>query len=239
MFPSIKLTDADKKYFGRLLVWLILSPIILLFVGIFCPEKTTIGIWKWWVPVGNPFDWIKAAWPIFLWGMGFTFIASASTKNKLEDNLNAEENFKNNIQKSILAGVFEEILFRWLFFLAFIIYHKMVNWMTFGLIEWLYLNIVCHIANWLSLTLMSDYIFFEGDWAVGAALIMANGLFRDGHRYLGIVGIINSWVIGLFFFYLFFTHGLIACIVVHTLYDLGIFVIHYIDAVIERYKMDL
>lgn len=52
--------------------------------------------------------------------------------------------------------------------------------------------------------------------------------------YLGWFGFINSWFIGLYFFCLTFTFGLIAAIVVHVTYDVLIFVIRYLDRVIER-----
>jgi hypothetical protein len=38
----------------------------------------------------------------------------------------------------------------------------------------------------------------------------------------------------MFFFYLMFTYGLVAAIVVHFLYDALIFFVRYLDEVIER-----
>lgn len=81
-----------------------------------------------------------------------------------------------------------------------------------------------------------DWLVKEMPWAVAAGVIMANGKFRDGHKYLGLFGWLNSWVVGFFFFWIVFTYGLLAAIFSHFLYDLIIFVIAYVDAVLERRK---
>lgn len=48
---------------------------------------------------------------------------------------------------------------------------------------------------------------------------------RNGHAYQGWFGTINSWFLGLYFFYIMLTHGLLAAIVVHFTYDFIIFTI--------------
>ncbi|HMO22056.1 MAG TPA: hypothetical protein PKC98_13950, partial [Candidatus Melainabacteria bacterium] len=65
-------------------------------------------------------------------------------------------------------------------------------------------------------------------------LISANSRFRDGHKYQGFLGWVNSWFLGMVFFYMTLTYGLVAAIAVHFLYDMIIFLVIYIDMVIER-----
>ena len=114
-----------------------------------------------------------------------------------------------------------------------------LNWIFFGfaglgLIELLQVHILGPIANWATLGLLERYIDNPANWLIGAALMSSNSMFRNGHRYLGWFGFINSWFIGMFMFYLLFKYGLVACIVVHFVYDLLIFFVRYVDKFIER-----
>lgn len=49
--------------------------------------------------------------------------------------------------------------------------------------------------------------------------IVANARFRDGHKYQGLLGYIDSWVIGFVFMYAMFTYGLMTAIVLHGLWN--------------------
>ena len=90
------------------------------------------------------------------------------------------------------------------------------------------------VVNFLTLGHLQPYLLGSLGWAVGAAIISSNGKFRDGHAYQGLFGWINAWFCGMFFFYLMFTYGILASIIVHFLYDILIFIVVYLDAVIER-----
>ena len=68
-------------------------------------------------------------------------------------------------------------------------------------------------------------LFHPSSWAVGAAVISANAFFRDGHKYQGILGVLNSWFAGMFFFWMMFAHGLWAAMVVHFTYDVVVFTV--------------
>lgn len=48
--------------------------------------------------------------------------------------------------------------------------------------------------------------------------------FRDQHEYLGWFGWINSWFMGMVFFWLLFNYGLFTAIAAHALYDMIILV---------------
>lgn len=95
-------------------------------------------------------------------------------------------------------------------------------------------NLFGPVINWLTLGSLSGWIVNKDVWFIGAGMITANGLFRDGHKYLGPVGYVNSWFIGMFMYFLLQEYGLVACIVCHFLYDLLIFGVRYIDMVLER-----
>lgn len=97
-----------------------------------------------------------------------------------------------------------------------------------------YTYIAGPLASMVTLGKMSNILFHPSGWAVGSALLSSNGFFRDGHKYLGLFGWINSWFIGMFMFWLLFEYGIVACIVVHFLYDFFIEVVRYMDKVIER-----
>tara|TARA_Y100000310_G_scaffold343290_1_gene450203 strand:- start:1500 stop:2417 length:918 start_codon:yes stop_codon:yes gene_type:complete len=90
-------------------------------------------------------------------------------------------------------------------------------------IKWLYVEWLCPLANWATLGYLKDFLFHPHSWAVGAGLVSANAFFRDGHKYQGLFGVVNSWFGGMIFFWILFTHGLIACMVVHFLYDFSIY----------------
>lgn len=59
-------------------------------------------------------------------------------------------------------------------------------------------------------------------------MFATNFTFRDGHKYLGLVGWTNSWFIGCVFMYATLVHGLWVAIVVHALYDILIVVLQYL-----------
>ena len=166
-------------------------------------------------------------------------MASIFTKNHWRENVYAEEYLRQGFWVSARAGVFEEIIFRWIFFYALIPWITLVNWLFLGfagldVLKWLFEHVLGPVANFATLGKLAPYLAGGASWAVGSALLSANGMFRNGHKYLGLFGFINSWFIGMFLFYIMFRYGLPVAIAVHFLYDLLIFVIRYLDAVIER-----
>lgn len=192
-----------------------------------------------WNIKGGPLDWIKSSVWVFAWGAGFTAVVSMLTRNKEHENRYAEEYLQRGFWVSVRAGLMEEVLFRWLLFMFMIVFVKVVNFILlgfagFGLVELLHNYVMGPVANFFTLGLLSNLLVDPAVWAVGAGLLAANAKFRDGHKYLGFIGLVNSWFIGMFFFYLMFKYGLLAAIVVHFLYDLFIFIVRYIDCVIER-----
>ena len=89
--------------------------------------------------------------------------------------------------------------------------------------EFVYTNLMGPLVNWVTFGTLHDTLYHPAGFAVGASLIAANAFFRDGHKYQGIIGIVNSWCLGMFFFYLMLNYGLPAAILVHFLYDVVVF----------------
>jgi hypothetical protein len=90
-------------------------------------------------------------------------------------------------------------------------------------VRWLYEWALFPMVDWVTMGYLTEYLYHPHSWAVGAAIIGANAAFRDGHKYQGLLGTINAWFLGMIFFWVVFTYGLFAAMVVHFLYDLAIF----------------
>jgi hypothetical protein len=143
---------------------------------------------------------------------------------------------------SLWAGVMEEICFRWLLFIAAIVLIPVFDWLLLGfiglhIVQWIF-EILSIVANFFTLGYLETYLLNGHGWAVAAAIMSTNGQFRDGHRYQGLIGLTVSWFMGMYFFWMMFTYGLIATIVVHFLYDFFIFLLIFCDALQEQYQKD-
>lgn len=183
-------------------------------------------------------DWMKLAVPFFAWGVGVTLLIRFWKRDELAqervtDILQGKSRpsksgvFFAGLLISTLAGLLEEVAFRWLIFLASFTYLAIGNFLFFGFLgfgigEWLTVTIFAPLANFTTLGYLEPWLK-NPNWLVAAAVLSANAFFRDGHKYLGPLGVVNSWFMGMFFFYVMFTHGLLAAIVVHFTYDLLIF----------------
>lgn len=231
--------DEEEKGQGCYVTTAIGALVIIFIAKLFWPAAIPFKLFEFWKLDGSISDVLKTSWPVFIWGAGASFLFALLKRNDQELNKNAELILGVGCLVSIWAGVVEEVAFRWLIFYSQIAVYKMINWLIvgwagFGLFEWIYLYIEGPIANFFTLGYLEPILFNGFGWAIGAALLTSNGKFRNIHIYQGLFGWINSWFIGMFFFYLMFQYGLIASIIVHFLYDLFIFVVVYIDAAVER-----
>ncbi len=239
MFNSKDSVDEKSKGKG-LITWVltaVFSLLLLLGVKGCFPEATPFDTFEFWHD-NLIIDGMLASWPIYLWGGVLTAIVAAVTLNKREINRNAEFLIIGGPIISAIAGIFEEMTFRWILFLWAIVTVKIGNflffgWLGFGLGEFIHMWIAGPIANFVTFGKM-EWLLYDQGWAVGAAALAANAKFRDEHKYLGAFGWLNSWAIGMFMFYIMFTYGLMAAILSHFVYDLIIFTIAYIDACQER-----
>jgi len=203
------------------------------------PSVVPFGFFEFWRIEGTVGEWLYAAWPIFVWAVGVNLLYKLSTRNERYINRHAEDIIVGGTLVSLRAGILEEITFRWLFFLDSIVGVKIANflffdWLGFGLPSLFHNNIVGPFANLMTFEGLESYLFHPSGWAVGAAMLATNAFFRDGHRYQGLLGVVNSWFIGMFLFWIMFQYGLPAAILVHFAYDFLIFLVAYLDAVVER-----
>lgn len=237
------LSKSDEQLQANWGLWIAQAAFIAAIAGTikyFFPASIPFEFFELWSTKGSVSDWLVASWPILLWAVSVTLIASAVTRNSRIENIHAETFLERGLWVSLRAGVMEEIVFRWLLFMTGIVGAKVGDWLLggfffdHGLVWVIYTYILAPIADFTSLGLLHDVLGGGAPWFIAAGVIIANRQFRDGHKYLGWVGFINSWFIGLYFFYLTFTFGLVAAIVVHVTYDALIFLIRYIDRVIER-----
>lgn len=240
---SVRLTTNKKgqKAQKTLVYWVsvaISSFLFLLFFKWLFPSLSPFGTFDFWKE-NQVWAGLKAAWPIFAWGCGITAWTAFTTLNKRSVNHDAEDILIGGIIVSTIAGVMEEIVFRWIIFLWSIIALQISNFilfgfMGFGLVELLHNYIFGAVVNFVTFGKM-EWLIFDMGWAVGAAALLANAKFRSGHAYLGWFGLINSWIIGFFLFWIMFNYGLLTAIIVHFFYDLFLYLIRYIDAAIERH----
>ena len=204
--------------------------IIVLIVEKFWPEVIPFTMGEFWVTSGRFVDWFLTSWPFFAWAFGFTFLLLAAKGKDAMINMpmSAKQMRNFGFIISSWAGFMEEITHRWLIFLGGIVTVKIANFFFFGFLgfgipEWFHMHLFGPIANFVTLGHLEDFIFHPVSWAVGASMLSANALFRDGHSYQGIFGWLNSWIFGFMMFYLLFQYGLWACIIIHFAYDLLIF----------------
>lgn len=223
--------DDTKKGFNWIGAALGAAFIVPLVMWLF-PSVIPFSFFQFWelkVPLVQA---VSACWPIFVWGVGLN-VVKLFQRNDYGSTTTSQV-LGVGLLVSAWAGIMEEICFRWLIFLNAIWVAKFANLITFGLVQWIYLSILCPLANFFTLGYLTEYIFHPASWAVGAAMISTNGKFRDGHAYQGPLGWLNSWFCGMFFFGVMFQYGLLAAIVVHFLYDLFIFILAAFDVALEK-----
>jgi hypothetical protein len=224
-----------RKFWSKVFDSIVLLPIIMWI----WPNVVPFGFFEFWSPKGTVTEWLTASWPIFAWAACTTTIIAFATKNNWYTNAFAEDILKDGFVTSAKAGIGEEITFRWLFFLDAVVAVKISNFLFFGFLgfgipAWFQLHFTGPIADFVTHHSMHNLLFHPMGWAVGAAMLSTNAFFRDGHRYQGPLGLINSWVIGMFLFWLMFRYGLPAAILVHFTYDFIIYFIRFLDAAMER-----
>ncbi|MDP3026572.1 MAG: hypothetical protein Q8N63_02600 [Nanoarchaeota archaeon] len=96
-------------------------------------------------------------------------------------------------------------------------------------IFWMYQKIVFPLLSFFSIGMLDSILYNNNlSFLFIAGAVSANAKFRDGHKYQGLVGVINSWIIGFVLLYIMIFHGLIVAILCHIIYDLEFAVIRYL-----------
>lgn len=125
---------------------------------------------------------------------------------------------------SVNAGVWEELIYRWLLFVTSMVLLPFLNFITFGLVKWFFGTLFVPFVNWISFHSLEQQLHY-GPWYFGAALVSAAADFRKTHNHLGPLGALNAWFFGLVMFFVVFHYGIFTAIVLHVLYDVTVFTI--------------
>jgi hypothetical protein len=205
----------------------------------FLPELYPYGLFNLLLPQGNYRDWLLAAAPVLLWGTGATAWACSRVSGTGEFGFEAERALGKGILISLRAGILEEICFRWILFLGFIPVLYFVNQFSLWAFQIeapkaLFYQFYAPLADSFTLGFLHHQL--TGNWLIAASMLSVNFRFQDEHAYLGWVGYINSWFFGMYMFYMLFHFGLLACVLAHILYDLGIVVVLYLDKWVQRLR---
>ena len=211
-----------------LIVFLLLIPLTVLITALIWPGLVPIGLFQFWGWWGSPLDIAVLFWPMLVIGLLLTLINIPGIRNRADIVL---VNARNWLFLWLQAGPMEELVYRWLFFYGTIVCLPILNFATFGLLQWFYSTVLGPIADLLTLHQLHDYLFnSQYGWVVGMAIISTNGGFRDEHAYQGIIGWIWAWFGGMFLFLIMFRHGLFAAMLVHTFYNLCILALIWLVA---------
>lgn len=191
----------------------------------------TFGFWSpWsWGEGTSLTDGLTAVWPLYVWGIAVSVIAgivAIATGEKRTKSVG--KMFAVGFVVSIVAGVTEEIAYRWLRFMGAIFGIFVLNWLVLGfagvdIVKWLFVESFTPVSNWLTLGHLEPQLLHMAPWLIGAAIVSANGDFRDQHKYLGFFGYVNSWFGGMVLFWVMFNYGLVAAILAHIIYDVCVF----------------
>lgn len=130
------------------------------------------------------------------------------------------------------AAIFEELIWRWLVLLGIPVVLKALDFITFGLMHWVYSNALIPFANWTTFGILEPQLT-SPNWLFAASILCAGAAFGKQHEHLGPLGQINSWFLGMVFFYLVFNHGIIAAMIAHFMYDMIIFGIGALSAALR------
>jgi hypothetical protein len=226
-----KLAALDKSLkhylYGMVLSLSVILVILPLFPN-FSPYATINGFW---FIKGSVFQWIITSQYIFyvaiFWGFIGVFISYKRIQKPSPSLV-----FKvllRDFKTSVYAGFIEEVSYRWIIFLGTMLILYVCNWLlggflgeNNGIIQWIHTVIASPLINLITLDYLVGQINHEY-WYAGASVIVTNGMFAYAHANVNVkydtLTVINSWFMGMFFFYTMFQYGLFAAIIVHTMYN--------------------
>jgi len=230
MHPTVRPDDLYHRevFAGITLTYLISSVILLALAGLATWiggdwVGVPLGFWQVW---GFPLDiagGLSHVALLFAWGFALTLILGGlSILWRVPREARPSTIFIRGTWLSLNAGFFEEVVFRWLLLLVAPLVLKVLNFITFGLIRWIYVEGLIPLADWATLGLLNPQLT-AGNWLLGAAIITVNGRFRQGHVHKGWLAAVNAWFIGMVMFYLLFNYGMWTAIIAHALYDICVF----------------
>lgn len=145
-----------------------------LFIGVLffkwlLPEAIPFGIFDFWY---FAWDWAKLAqipWPLLLFGPVLTLLGAIFTKKSFWANREQVDEFGTDLRRSVLAGIFEEMRFRWIgFFYAIVTFYGnqvVIDWLSQNSVfDWMKTHwflvglglVVINVLGLLSMALLQD-----------------------------------------------------------------------------------
>lgn len=203
-------------------------------VDLFWPKVLPFRLFSLWLVRCSFVQMLMAVSYLMLWGLLLQSYISWRTRNRSEINEQAEKILLQGVIRSVKAGIFEELSFRWLFFAGSIATSMVFNYLTFGLVAWFQIHCVGPVVNFVTSGWLQEYLVGAAAWTTSIGICHSNLKFREGHSYQGTIGYINSWYLGFYFFWLTLHYGLPIAIVAHSCYNLTVYGVCYVDSVIER-----
>ena len=95
-------------------------------------------------------------------------------------------------------------------------------------VYWFYEHALVPLIRFVTFHKMDSVLSGEYGKTFLFGAILANAWFRDGHKYQGIIGYVNSWFVGLILLYAMMTYGLWTAMVIHILYDVQFDIIRFV-----------
>lgn len=231
---SQKDSEDKESLLGRFVISLIIVVLTLAIAPDILPDLQP-AIWSENLDAG-----VVNFWWILGWGFGINalllgfreFLVRQGTVPIKQPN-DPADTFVKGLFISGFAGISEEITYRILAFCAAFTSLTIGNFLTCGLLEWLYVNVFLWVANVGTLGLVENLWFHPSGWLFGAAMLSTCAFFREGHAYQGFLGWVNSWYFSVAMFALLMSQGLFACIVYHFLFNVVAFTV----LAIHNYRM--
>lgn len=237
-----------KAYNGSYLSLAIMMIVGIIFARLLLPFATVPFVFEeflffkgaWWEPI-----W--AAWPLFLIGFVINFWKMATTTNPPEVQKNAPTIPIHGLSTSLFAGIMEEVVFRWVLLYGYMGILWILNDVTAYLFDVPILKIITEVVFGGFTTIIvgnaQDILVHPAAWTIGAAagtwtlglaILPSVMKFQQGHLYQGVTGWIFSGFAGLVFFHIMFNYGLFAGMWVHFLFDMMVFLMLFVDVLLEE-----
>jgi hypothetical protein len=205
---------------------------VLLVISWVWPRTLPFSMYHFWRLHGSVNHAIAGAWPLFAVGAGLNiasitwlWIVNADYLRHLAGTVPVGLRIIGAVFSATFVPVMEEITFRWLLFYIAIVGLTGLNFLCFGfagagLPSWFFSDLAKPAADFITLHHAHDVLYNPVSWAVGAAALVANRRFQEGHAYQGALGWAWSWFGGIFLFATMFHYGLVMAIIIHALYNL-------------------
>ena len=125
------------------------------------PDTIHWKFWELWDMHGTGLsDWLRVGVPLFLWAAVTNAFFAWQKKDEIpdEDKPTLVEAIGAGFIVSVLAGVMEEISHRWIYYLGCFVSAAIINFLLFGIPEWLYMHLIGPIVDFTTFGFLKDLI---------------------------------------------------------------------------------